>query len=140
MSSLMRISPFLSRWPNIWDDEDFSSLMPGVNTAGNNLEVYETKDEVVVKANVAGINTDDVDITFEKGVLFIQAAHKVEQKDENKRYFSRLSTSYSYKVAVPGDIDHSAEPSAEVDNGIITITFKKAEQAKPKKLTITKKS
>lgn len=139
MSQLMRLHPLLSRWPSIWDDEDFPNLLPSTS-AGSNLEVYETKDEVVVKANVAGINTDDVDITFEKGVLFIQATNKVEQKDEDKRYFSRLSTSYSYKVAVPGDIDHNAEPTAEVDNGIITVTFKKAEQAKPKKLTIVKKS
>lgn len=139
MSQLMRLHPFLSRWPSIWDDEDFPNLLPNVN-AGSNLEVYESKDEVVVKANVAGISTEDVDITFEKGVLLIQAASKSEQKDEDKRYFSRLSSSYSYKVAVPGDIDHNAEPTAEVDNGIITVTFKKAEQAKPKKLTVVKKS
>jgi len=47
------------RWPNIWDDEDFPTV-----AGSDNLDVYETKDESVVKANVAGIDPDKVEITF----------------------------------------------------------------------------
>lgn len=139
MSTLMRWNPGLGRWPTIWDDEDFSGLLPTSNNVSN-LEVYETKDEVVIKANVAGVEAEKVDITFEKGVLIIQAQSEQSQKDEDKRFFSRMSSSYSYKVAVPGEIDHTREPDAVVDNGVITITFKKAEAAKPKKLTVKAKS
>ncbi len=138
--SIIRWNPaynMLSRWPNIWDDEDLSPMMPSV---GNNLDVYETADEVVIKANVAGIPTEKVDITFEKGVLWIQARKEEEQEDPKKKHYSRSSWSYSYKVAVPGEIDHSKEPEAVVDKGIITITFKKAEASKPKKLTVKAKN
>lgn len=124
----------LNSWPSIWEDEDFQ-LIPSVN---NNLEVYETENEVVVKANVAGVSEDDIDVTFEKGVLWIQAKTAQETKDDKKHY-SKSSWSYSYKVAVPGMIDYAKEPDLSVKNGVLEIIFKKSEASKPKKLTIKKK-
>lgn len=134
--SIMRWSPMvspLSRWPSIWD-EDFDSLMTAPSNTG--LEVYETADEVVIKANVAGVPQEKIDITFEKGVLWIKAEETAEQDDTKKKHYSRSSWSYSYKVAVPGMIDYSHEPAATIKNGVIIITFKKAEASKPKKLEV----
>lgn len=120
------------RWPNIWEDEDFPTL-----AESGNLDVYETKDESVVKANVAGVNPDKVEITFEKGVLTIAAREESEDKDD-KRYYKKATRSYSYRVAIPGNIDLAAEPEAKVEHGIVTVTFKKAEEEKPKKISIKK--
>ena len=123
----------LSRWPSIWDDDDFGSLL---SSANNNLDVYETNDEVVVKANVAGIPSDKVDITFEKGVLWIKAEAQEEKDDQSKKHYSKSSWNYSYKVAVPGMLDFNHEPNAKVKDGVVTVTFKKAEASKPKKLQV----
>jgi len=120
------------RWPNIWDEEDFSHA-----TTSENLDVYETKDESVVKANVAGVNPDKVEITFEKGVLTISAREESEEK-EGKRYYKKATRSYSYRIAIPGNIDLAAEPEAKIEHGIVTVTFKKAEEEKPKKIAIKK--
>lgn len=121
----------LLRWPNVWDDDDF---MPN---AADNLDVYETKDEVVVKAAVAGVNPDKVDVTFEKGILTISGSEESEEK-EDKKYYRKSSRSYSYRVAVPGNIDLAIEPEAKVEHGVISISFKKAEEAKPKKIAVKK--
>lgn len=120
------------RWPNIWEDEEFPTL---VNS--DNLDVYETKDESVVKANVAGIDPDKVEITFEKGVLTISARDESEEKTD-KRYYKKASRTYSYRVAVPGNIDLAVEPEAKVEHGIVSVIFKKAEEEKPKKISIKK--
>ncbi len=120
------------RWPNIWEDEDFPTV-----AGSDNLDVYETKDESVVKANVAGIDPDKVEITFEKGVLTISAREENEEK-EGKRYYKKATRSYSYRVAIPGNIDLATEPEAKVEHGIVTVTFKKAEEEKPKKISIKK--
>lgn len=131
--ALVRLNPMtsmLSRWPDIWDDDMFDQLG---TSSSNNLDVYETEDHVVVEANVAGIPAEEVDITFEKGVLWIKASKQQESKD-TKKHYSRSSWSYSYKVAVPGMLDTASEPEAKVKNGVVTITFKKAEASKPKKL------
>lgn len=122
----------LSQWPDLWDDDFFS------NAGGRDLDVYETEDEVVVKANVAGVSEEEIDITFEKGVLWIKADKTEEEEDKKKKHYSKSSWSYSYKVAVPGTIDYNKEPKAEVENGVVTIEFTKAESSKPKKLTVKK--
>lgn len=132
--AIIRWDPVSSmfRWPNIWEDEDWEVSKIG----SDNLDVYETKDKVVVKANVAGVDPDKVDITFEKGVLTI-TAEEVEEKEE-KKFYKKASRSYSYRVAVPGNIEGKDEPEAKVVNGIVSVTFKKAEEAKPKKIAVKK--
>lgn len=131
--SIVRYSPLssmLSRWPDIWDDDLFDREVT------SNLNVYETKNQVVVEANVAGVANEDVDITFEKGVLWIQAKKKSEEKGDDRKYYSRSSFSYSYKVAIPGEIDLSKEPEVTVSNGVLKVEFKKSELAQPRKLKI----
>lgn len=126
----------LSRWPDFWDDDDFTAMS---NKASNNLDVYETEDEIVVKANVAGISADKVDITFEKGTLWITAQAEETQSDDKTKHYSKSNWDYSYRVSVPGTIDQNSEPSAEVENGVVVVTFKKAAISKPKKLTVKAK-
>lgn len=135
--AIVRFDPFraLNRWPNFWEDDDWS-----LTTASNNLDVYETEDEVVVKANVAGVPADAVEVTFEKGVLRIKAQKEEESEDDKKQHYSKSSWNYSYRVVVPGMesgmIDLNQEPAAEVDSGVVTVTFKKAEASKPKRLEV----
>jgi len=104
-----------SRWPTIWDDFDSTWS----NTRGS-LDVFETEDEVVVKANVAGVESDDVDLTFEDGVLWIKASKQEEQQDEKKTHYAKSSWSYSYKIAIPGNIDLNKDPTAELKSGVLT--------------------
>ncbi len=125
----------LSRWPTIWDDMDLSW-----SNYRDNLDVYETEDEVVVKANVAGLESKDIDLTFEDGVLWIKAAKEQEEKDEDKTHYAKSSWSYSYKIAIPGNIDMNKEPQAELQNGVLIVTFPKLEAAKPRKLQIKNNS
>lgn len=132
--AIIRWDPMSSvlRWPNIWDEEDW-----GVSPTSDNLDVYETNDEVVVKASVAGVDPDKVDITFEKGILTVTAREEEEAKD-GKKFYRKSSRSYAYRVAVPGNIDLAQEPEAKVNNGVVTVTFRKAEEAKPKKIAVKK--
>lgn len=132
--TIIRWDPMSSmlRWPNIWDEDEFP-----VAQTSDNLDVYETKDDVVVKASVAGVDPDKVEVTFEKGVLTI-AAQEEEESKEGKRYYRKSSRSYSYRVAVPGNIDLGTDPEAKVNHGVVMVTFKKAEEAKPKKIAVTK--
>jgi HSP20 family protein len=129
--AIIRWDPLqMMRWPNVWDWDEDEAVH-----AGNNLDVYETQDEVVVKANVAGVKPEKVDITFEKGVLWVRAEEESEEK-EGKKYYRKATRSYSYKVGVPGNIDLKNEPNATINDGVVMVTFKKAEEAKPKKIAL----
>ncbi len=111
-------------------DEDWLSLP---NTPSG-LSVSEDDKNVYVEAAVPGVKPEDVDVTFEKGILWIKA--KGEEKQEGRKYYREASNSYSYRVAVPGDIDHNTEPNAVCKNGKVNITFAKTKSARPKKITV----
>ncbi len=132
--AIVRWDPFrnLTRWPSVWDEDDWG--LP--SSTPTQLDVYETENEVVVKANVAGVNDEKVNLTCEKGVLTI-GAEASEEHHEGKKYYQKATRSYSYRVAVPGNIDMKAEPRAEVDKGVVTVTFAKAPEDKPKKIAVT---
>lgn len=134
---LVRYNPLrsmLGRWPT-WDDEDF-----GFTNSANNLDVSETENEVTIRANVAGVPADAIDLTYEEGVLWIKAEKAQEKEDEDKQYYLKSAWNYSYKVAVPGMIDHTADPALKLENGILTVTFKKNEASKPKRFKVPTKS
>ena len=137
----------LVRWtPNFGSlatlDDFFEDEELGLTTrASNNLDVYETEDEIVVKANVAGVPADKVEVVFEKGVLWIKAEKEEEVKDKEKQHYAKSAWSYAYRVVLPNAslIDQNHEPEAEVENGVVTIRFKKTEASKPKKLKVKEK-
>jgi HSP20 family protein len=122
----------LTPWSDLLDDDVF----PMTGRMANGLEVYETEKEVVVKANVAGVPEDKVDVTFEKGTLYINAAAEQEEKDEKRTHYSRSNWQYSYTVSVPGEVNSDAEPQVMLKDGVLNITFQKAAQVLPKKLKV----
>ncbi len=104
-----------------------------------NLSVYEDESHVYVEAPVPGLNEDEIDITFEKGVLWINGQKESEEKDESKKYHLKSSKSFSYCLNIPGHLDQQAIPKASCDKGILHISFAKSELAKPRKIEIEKK-
>jgi HSP20 family protein len=119
----------------LWDDDDFLPL----KSINNGLEVKETKKTVIVKANVAGVSADDIEVTFDKGVLWIQAKAQDEAQDEEEKYYSRSSWNYSYRLSVPGRINRSDEPKVSLKDGVLKVEFQKEEIIPPKKLKVEKK-
>jgi HSP20 family protein len=120
---------------SLWDDDDFLPL----KSINNGLEVKETKKTVIVKANVAGVSADDIEVTFDKGVLWIQAKAQDETQDEEEKYYSRSSWNYSYRLSVPGRINRSDEPKVSLKDGVLKVEFQKEEIIPPKKLKVEKK-
>jgi HSP20 family protein len=133
--AIMRSDPFrLHNWPVLWDwDEEDSAPV-----AASNLEIYETSEDVVVRANVPGVTEKDIDLTFEKGVLWIRAEveGKKDESQTDRKYYYRASRDYSYKINVPGSVDWQKEPQADLSDGVLTVNFKKSEVDKPKRIAV----
>lgn len=123
----------LAPWSDFWDED----LLPAMgNQQLGGMEVYETEKQVVVKVNVAGVSEDNIDITFEKGMLYINAQKSEEEADEKRNYYSRGSQQYAYRISVPGEIDLSNDPDASLENGVLTVTFTKSQKSMPRKLQV----
>lgn len=121
---------FPSRVNSMLDDDDWASFLPS-----SGLTVSEDENNVYVEAAVPGIDPQQVEVTFDKGVLWIRGSEEQTEGDEKKKYYRKASQAFSYRVAVPGEIDDS-EPEATCKNGIMKVVFKKAPQTQPKRLTV----
>lgn len=122
-----------SRWNNWLDDEDWSSFLPS-----SGLTVSEDDRHVYVEAAVPGVDPDKVEVTFDKGVVWVRGSQDAEEKNDKKKFYRKASASFSYRVAVPGNIDTNTEPEAIYKNGVMRITFTKIPEAQPKKISVKK--
>ena len=101
------------------------------------LDVYETPDTVVVQAAVPGVKADQVDITVQGNYLAISGQTKSDTQTEDKNYLRRESRTgtFSRMIELPAGLQ-TDRADAKFEDGVVTITFPKAEQIKPKKITV----
>ncbi len=112
-----------------WDDEDDMTV-----TTPSGLSISEDDTHVYVETALPGIDPKDVEVTFDKGMLWVKGETKEEEK--KKKYYRKATSSFSYRVAIPGDIDPNKEPVATAKNGIMTISFAKSPVSSPKKISV----
>ncbi len=120
-----------SRLSNWLDDEDWSAFLPS-----SGLTVSEDEKTVSVEAAVPGLDPKKVDVTYDKGILWIRGSQEQEENNENKKYYRKASSSFSYRVAVPGEIDEAKEPEATCKNGVMKVIFQKKAQVEPKRINV----
>lgn len=101
------------------------------------LDIIEQENEIVVSAELPGIKKEDVKITFEKNVLTISGERKPVELSEKTKVLLKETQSESFdrSVRLGYDID-SLKISAEMSNGILTITLPKTEAVKAKEISI----
>lgn len=123
------------RVPSLWDEEDWD-LLPTTAANTGNISLSEDDKHIYVDAAMPGINPDDIDITYDKGMLWIRGQTSEEEENKKKKYYQHASNSFSYRITLPTDVDENKEPQASCDNGMLMLTFDKSQQAKPKKISV----
>lgn len=101
------------------------------------IDVYQTDESVVVKAALPGIKPEDVEITITGYTISISGETKAEEevKKENYFYQERRIGSFRRVITLPEGLktDHA---DATFENGVLTISIPKAEEAKPKQFKV----
>ncbi len=121
----------------LWDS--FLERSPGREDAEwlPALDVSETKDEIVVKAEVPGMEAKDIDISLSGDVLTIKGQKKQEkkQKDENYHMSERSYGAFFRSVRLPQEVQGD-KVAAQYKDGVLKITLPKSEKAKAKEIKI----
>ena len=114
-------------------DEDWMTDYEGAL----NIDMYQTKDNVIIKSTIAGVRPDDIDITVANDMVTIQGTRSREEKitDDNYFYQECYWGGFSRSVIVPVDID-SEHIEADLKDGILTVVIPKAAKAKTKKVNV----
>ncbi len=101
------------------------------------VDVIETADTVVVKAEIPGIEPKEVDISVSNETLTIKGEKKEEKEEKGKTFYrvERAYGSFSRTVSLPSAVV-ADKAKAEYKNGILEIILPKTEQVKAKKIAI----
>jgi HSP20 family protein len=130
MVNLLVRDPFRNLFTLPSWDEEWEEFQPQ-----RGLKIYATDKDIIAEAVVAGVPAENIEIEIENGVLTIKAETKEEKKTKGE--YRASSFKYYYTTALSGGDWHKA--TAEVKNGIVTVTIPKTEEARPKKITVKAK-
>jgi len=102
-----------------------------------NIDMYQTKDNVIIKSTIAGVRPEDIDIAVANDMVTIKGARKKEETIAQDDYFYQECYwgNFSRSVIIPIDID-SENIEADLKDGILTIIIPKAAKAKTKKVKV----
>lgn len=101
------------------------------------VDIFETENELVLHADLPGVDMNDIDIKVENNTLAIKGERKFEQ-NENHKGFHRIERSYGSFVryfSLPDTVD-TDNVRAAYSNGVLTVTLPKKEMAKPKSIKV----
>jgi HSP20 family protein len=100
-------------------------------------DIYETEHELVVKADLPEIDPKDLDIRVENNILTIRGDRKFEKKvnEENYLRVERAYGAFSRSFSLANTVNAEAI-KADYQNGVLTLTIPKREEAKPKQIKV----
>ena len=102
------------------------------------VDIYETDHDLVIKAEVPGVDPKDVEIRIEDGTLYLKGERKSEHEEKGKNVH-RIERSYGAFVrtfTLPQSVN-TENVKADYKDGVLTLTMAKREEAKPKTIKIS---
>ena len=101
------------------------------------VDIYETEHELVVKADLPEVDPKDLDIRVENNILTIRGERKFEKKVDEDNYLrvERSYGSFARSFTLANTVNSEAI-KAEYQNGVLTLTIPKREEAKPKQIKV----
>lgn len=105
------------------------------------VDVEETEKEILVKADLPGVDPRAIEISVENGMLTVRGEKKEEKEEKKKNYHrvERFTGTFYRQIAMPSGADADKVTATSV-NGVITITIPKKPEAQPKRITVTPKT
>jgi HSP20 family protein len=101
------------------------------------VNIYEEDGNYVVKASVAGLSKDDIEVEVQDGYLSLRGKTKDNKESKEKTYYVRelRESRFERIIKLPKDLKNLDQPTAKLDNGVLTLSWEVEKQKeKPKQL------
>ena len=110
----------------------------GLRTWTPPIDIYETDDALVLKAELPGVSRDDVSIEIHQNTLILrgQRKHETEVKEEHYHRVERAYGTFQRSFMLPTQVDQE-KVQATYHDGVLELRLPKSEAAKPKRVAIT---
>ncbi|HPB67600.1 MAG TPA: Hsp20/alpha crystallin family protein [Candidatus Omnitrophota bacterium] len=123
----------LSRGP--WGD---ATLLGGQWSPA--VDIYDSQDNFLVKADLPGLTKDEIEVSIQNNNLILKGEKKKDGEIKEEDYFrtERFYGSFCRMIPLPDEVD-AGKVDAQYQDGVLTLTLPKKEEAKPKQITINVK-
>jgi HSP20 family protein len=124
-----QISPTGRQSENWLEGEDFSGQLA--------VDVYQTKDEIIIKSTIAGVKPEDIDISINNDMITVRGKREKDHEVVDDNYFYRECYwgGFSRSIILPCEVK-TDKISASMKNGVLTVIMQKA--TKTNKVTVVK--
>ncbi|HMF57164.1 MAG TPA: Hsp20/alpha crystallin family protein [Pyrinomonadaceae bacterium] len=123
---------FSSNLSRTFDDEGIArgAWLPSV-------DIYENKDQIVLEAELPGMNREDFDLTVENNVITLRGERRFEKKDDSDNYHrvERSYGSFTRSFTLPQTVNAEGA-TAEYRNGVLRVTLPKREEVKARRIEV----
>src|SRR5919206_436661 len=101
------------------------------------VDIYENKDQIVIEAELPGMNREDFDLSFENNVITLRGERRFEKKDESDNYHrvERSYGSFTRSFTLPQTVQ-ADNATAEYKNGVLRVVLHKREEVKARRIEI----
>ena len=144
MASLVRFDPF-REITSLRDDMNrlFSRTLGDSAGSGSGnmwspaVDIFDTADAIVLRAELPGLDAEDIDIEVDDNVLTLSGERRFEERLEEGRYYrvERAYGRFQRSVTLPQNVK-ADEISAAVDRGVLEVRVPKADEARPRKIAV----
>lgn len=123
--------------------DDFAGREMGMHYGGlssPSMDMYQTDNDVVIKATLPGVKPDDISISITGDMLNISGEIQQEEEHKEARYHlrERRYGSFSRSIPLPTSVQ-ADKANADFENGVLTLTLPKAEEVRPKTINVKTK-
>lgn len=124
---------FNEAFASFFADEGLSTTQAWVPA----VDIYETDDNVVLTAELPGVDPKDVDVRIEGNMLYLKGERKLDSNIKEDQYYrlERIYGPFSRSFTLPASVDPD-KVTAEYNHGVLTLTMAKKEEAKAKTIKI----
>jgi HSP20 family protein len=125
----------MCEYTNEMENKNTNEIITSQNAYTPDVDIYDTKDELLVVADIPGVSKGDVSIEIdENNILFIRA--KTSFKEPDGKISSEFQTGNYFKAfSISNDFNKDAI-QAKLENGVLEISVPRKEEAKPRKISI----
>ncbi|MFH1524723.1 MAG: Hsp20/alpha crystallin family protein [Chloroflexota bacterium] len=146
MSNLIRWEParemvtLREAMDRLFDDAFTRPFCKEDNLQAPAVDLYQTDDEVVVRTSLPGMKAEDVQISVTGDMLTLKGEFKEKEEKKEKAYHLREQRFGSFEriLGLPTEVV-ADKAQADFEDGVLTITLPKAEEVKPKAITVKAK-
>ena len=123
---------FFARYPLSNDDETYTH-----NDWVPAIDIREEENRYLLRADVPGVNVEDLDVTLDKGILTLKGSRETttDEEEDGLRRVERVSGRFYRRFSLPDTAD-SAAVSADYKNGVLEVSIPKQEESQPQRISV----